>query len=436
MVEGHSVHRLAAAHTARLVGRAFKATSPNGRFTDGARAINNRSMSRIEAVGKNLLVFFGGPPFDNKAADVVHIHFGMSGMWSVHDENTAPPVKGTTRLRLEGHGLVSHLSAMTCVLGDESLWENKKKVLGEDPLREDSDPERLWPRVKASGKTIGFLLMDQSFFPGVGNIYRAEILFKSGVHPEVRGAELTRREFEVIWGHAVALLRRGFQCGSILTVDESEALALGKPKARRYIYNQSKCVRCETRVLSWDVAGRTCYACPTCQPRGARGTPPAAVQESKVFLSHCAGESLEQRLRAPAKLTVAELRAALAARGEPTAGLKKDLVERLVRAAAAERMQGGPVARALAAPGLEGVAAIASAQAARREKEAAGESRAVEHVAEHDTTARGAEVQLVPLAEGRRRKATPRGTPAPDGGKRPSAARSSRAKRKLEMLED
>jgi hypothetical protein len=45
-------------------------------------------------------------------------------------------------------------------------------------------------------------------------------------------------------------------------------------------------------------------------------------------------------------------------------------------------------------------------------------------------------VQLVPLAEGRRRKATPRGTPAPDGGKRPSAARSSRAKRKLEMLED
>jgi formamidopyrimidine-DNA glycosylase len=34
------------------------------------------------------------------------------------------------------------------------------------------------------------LLMDQSVIAGVGNIYRAEILFKAGVHPEQRGNTL------------------------------------------------------------------------------------------------------------------------------------------------------------------------------------------------------------------------------------------------------
>jgi hypothetical protein len=48
MVEGHSVHRIAAAYRSRLVGRAYKAMSPNGRFGDGAKAIDGRQMSRIE----------------------------------------------------------------------------------------------------------------------------------------------------------------------------------------------------------------------------------------------------------------------------------------------------------------------------------------------------------------------------------------------------
>ena len=59
MVEGHSVHRIAASFRRRLVGRKFAATSPNGRFSDGAKAIDNKEFARIEAVGKNLFAFFG-----------------------------------------------------------------------------------------------------------------------------------------------------------------------------------------------------------------------------------------------------------------------------------------------------------------------------------------------------------------------------------------
>lgn len=50
--------------------------------------------------------------------------------------------------------------------------------LGPDPLREDADAEALWAVVQASKKPIGLVLMDQTMIAGLGNIFRAEVLFK------------------------------------------------------------------------------------------------------------------------------------------------------------------------------------------------------------------------------------------------------------------
>ena len=50
--------------------------------------------------------------------------------------------------------------------------------LGPDPLREDADGEQLWAKMQTSRKPVGLILMDQSAVAGVGNIFRAEILFK------------------------------------------------------------------------------------------------------------------------------------------------------------------------------------------------------------------------------------------------------------------
>lgn len=85
MVEGHGVARVAAAHRRLLLGKAFKATSPNGRFADGARLIDRRRLSRIENIGKNLFYFFSKTP-QSVPSPVdpvcVHIHFGMSGAFT------------------------------------------------------------------------------------------------------------------------------------------------------------------------------------------------------------------------------------------------------------------------------------------------------------------------------------------------------------------
>ena len=134
MVEGHGVHRVAVAHRRQLVGKRFAATSPNGRFADGARAIDQTVLQRVEAVGKNMFYFFNereGPD-----AHVMHVHFGMSGRFSTHDALSCPDPTATTRLRLEHRedGIVALLSAMTVDLMDESGYHLKRSKLGQDPL--------------------------------------------------------------------------------------------------------------------------------------------------------------------------------------------------------------------------------------------------------------------------------------------------------------
>jgi formamidopyrimidine-DNA glycosylase len=386
MVEGHSVHRVAASHRRRLVGKKFACTSPNGRFTEGAAAINNKTFRAIEAVGKNLFAWFGNGDDDDVC---VHVHFGMAGNWAVFDGDE-PATTATTRLRMEqldGRGVeeqpieghvVSHLSAMTVKHGSRAgLYEPKRATLGEDPLRDDADVERLWKKVSRSKKSIGALIMDQSCFCGPGNIYRAEILFKARIHPDQLGKDLSRAQFDEVWRHSVELLKRGFTEGVINTVDGQTG---------QYIYNKSGCPICSGQVSEWMIDKRRAYACLTCQPlrtvaappspkrtkKRAAATTPTKAQKAestpkpvKRFRSQCIIEDSTEGMT-PEMLTVKELKAKLSAHGAPTDGLKGMLVARLT---------------ALEPP-------MRSAEDAAADRALVYENRAVEHVADlHPTQA-------------------------------------------------
>ena len=403
MVEGHQCHRVAHFHRKKLLGKSFACSSPNGKFELGASQIDGKPLTRIEIHGKNLFYFFGG----GDDTVVLHIHFGMSGKFALFDSSADSNIspKPTTRLEMKGHGMVAHLSAMTVQHGDQGFYEEKRAGLGEDPLRQDADPNRAWEKIRGSkSRSIGYLLMDQSVIAGVGNIYRAEILFKAGVHPEQPGNSLTRDVFDRIWYHSVDLLERGVRTGSILTVDESEGLP--PPWTRRYIYNQSMCGRCGDHIKSWDIAGRTAYACPTCQPLTSHGALSAdrmaAVKQAKgavEFVSHCAADDISVAMMSPAKLKVSQLKRVLEEMNLPTDGKKADLVARVLDAQAIKKEEavatpdqmdeGGqrrPKRRTADAGGdqkdriKQKIDFIATAEQAAREKLDAGEKGNVEHV--------------------------------------------------------
>ena len=299
---------------------------------------------------------------------------------------------------------VALLSAMTVEHGDLAFMALKRAALGPDPLREDADGEQLWAKMRKSKKPVGAILMDQSFIAGIGNIYRAEVLFVSGVHPETPGCAVSRERFEAIWRHSVSLLQAGFATGSIITVDPAEGLPA--PWLRRYIYNQATCGRCASPIKTWDMATRTVYCCETCQPlvgtmSAARADAHAKAGAPRLFMSHCApdgngsGDALP-----PAKMSVAQLREALAARSLAVSGAKPAMLARLMDAMtadapkaeaqdakAAKPVISASVVAAAPRPGTAHLGGFATAAAAAAEKARAGESCAVEHVALHDDAA-------------------------------------------------
>ena len=59
------------------------------------------------------------------------------------------------------------------------FYEEQIAKLGPDPLREDADRELLWASMQKAKTPVGLVLMQQDKVAGIGNIYRAEILFKA-----------------------------------------------------------------------------------------------------------------------------------------------------------------------------------------------------------------------------------------------------------------
>ena len=90
--------------------------------------------------------------------------------------------------------------------------------LGPDPLRADADPDRAWERIRRSRLPIGRLLMDQSVLAGVGNVYRAELLFRHRMHPLRPGRTLRSGQWRAMWDDLVELMEEGVRTGRIDTV--------------------------------------------------------------------------------------------------------------------------------------------------------------------------------------------------------------------------
>ena len=115
---------------------------------------------------------------------------------------------------LSNKEIVLQLSAQTLEHGDIKLWDKMRAELGTDPLRKDADFERLWnaccaPGTRGGNAPIGAVLMDQHKIAGVGNIYRAEILYKARVHPDQPAGSIGRPTLERVWHHTVDLMKRG-----------------------------------------------------------------------------------------------------------------------------------------------------------------------------------------------------------------------------------
>ncbi|GAA2389442.1 Fpg/Nei family DNA glycosylase [Streptomyces glaucosporus] len=273
MPEGHTIHRLAADLDGRFGGRPVRASSPQGRFADGAALVDGRTFTGADAHGKHLFLGFEGAA----GGEWIHIHLGLYGAFA-HGDGPPPVPVGQIRLRLSTaeapHAYADLRGPNTCELITEEGRRAVGERLGPDPLRADADPERAWERISRSRTTIAALLMDQKVVAGVGNVYRAEVLFRHGIDPHRAGRELARAEWEAIWADLAELMREGVRNNRIDTVrPEHTPEAMGRPPrvddhgGEVYVYRRAgmPCHICGDEIRTAPLVGRNLFWCPTCQ---------------------------------------------------------------------------------------------------------------------------------------------------------------------------
>jgi len=262
MPEGHTIHRLARRHNSLLRGEPLRASSPQGRFVAGAALIDGRQLVRAQGYGKHLL-------YEIEGALTLHVHLGLYGTFNELPQPALPPV-GQVRLRWEGSQVCCDLRGPTvCELLERDSVRRLVRRLGPDPLRRGADPERAWAALQSRRVPIAAALLDQTVLAGVGNVYRAELLFLHGIEPTLPARELGRTDFDALWSSAVTLLRAGVRSGRIVTTDPADRERRGsaRPDDAHYVYRRTglPCRRCATPIQRAEMAGRNLYWCPRCQ---------------------------------------------------------------------------------------------------------------------------------------------------------------------------
>ncbi|OCG75667.1 Fpg/Nei family DNA glycosylase [Microbacterium sediminis] len=337
MPEGHSVHRIARQFSRNFVGRRVRASSPQGRFAEGAALLDGREPTRARAVGKQMFLAFEGDLW-------LRVHLGLYGAWDfageilvdptiasangrmgqtnqrgtvldepiyddagensltsigaprktrVHvrmseqtkgldeadglaapDAEWPPPVVGQVRLRLLTDATCADLRGPTaCVVETGEQVQAVIDRLGPDPLVGDpaENEERFVRAVRRRNVAIGQLLMDQAVVSGIGNVYRAELLFRAGLDPHTPGKVIPEETLRGLWRDWDALLRIGVETGQMMTMDGLEGEAWRRAMAsrddRHWVYHRAglPCRVCGTEIALEEMQARKLYWCPGCQ---------------------------------------------------------------------------------------------------------------------------------------------------------------------------
>lgn len=326
MPEGHSVHRITRQFARNFVGRRVSLSSPQGRFAAGAAQLDGHVMTDARAVGKQMFL-----EFDNGLW--LRVHLGMYGAWdfagdiimdatiassngrmgqtnqrgtdlAVHDadgensmhsigaprrtrvrmaeqereidqlETFPPEPVGQVRVRLLTDTVSADLRGPTaCEVLDPAQVDAVMNRLGPDPQLDDTPEaeQRFVDTVRKKPTRIGLLLMDQSVVSGIGNVYRAELLFRARINPHAPGKSISEASLRALWRDWAHLLAIGVNTGQMMTMDDLDGdayvLAMKNRADRHWVYKREglPCRVCGTHITLEEMGARKLYYCPSCQ---------------------------------------------------------------------------------------------------------------------------------------------------------------------------
>ena len=328
MPEGHSVHRIARQFGVNFVGTSPEVSSPQGRFAQGAAILDGREMTDARAAGKQMFLEFAGDQW-------LRVHLGIYGAWDfsgavrvdptiqIHGqapsavklgqtgmrgalidrdgedsltsigaprrtrvrmaeedrakaelESFPPDPVGQVRVRLLNGAVCADLRGPTaCEVLTPAEVNSVLDRLGPDPanMNTEAEKDRFITRAARRRTPIGLVLMDQAVIAGIGNVYRAEMLFRAELDPHTPANTLSETVLADLWDDWAHLLDIGIRVGQMITIDgltgDDYVRALAERDERHWVYKLegTPCKRCGTNIALEEFGARKLYWCPGCQ---------------------------------------------------------------------------------------------------------------------------------------------------------------------------
>ena len=224
--------------------------------------------------GKHLLMRVVGP---DERKLTIHSHLKMEGAWQVYPPGGRWRKPGFTArcvLRTAAADAVGFSLGIVEVVRTEDE-DTVVGHLGPDLLGPGWDPAEAEQRIRAAPEVpIGLALLDQRNLAGIGNIYRCEACFLSGVHPATPVSAVA--DLRTLMTDAKQLLEANLGTARRVTILNPRGMPVGRMSGRPgyWVYGREHqpCLKCRTPIRR-GVLGkpdgeeeRNIYFCPQCQP--------------------------------------------------------------------------------------------------------------------------------------------------------------------------
>ncbi len=152
------------------------------------------------------------------------------------------------------------------ILADDYRDLDFFKKLGPEPF--NLRPRDFFGMLTRRKTNIKTALMDQSFIAGVGNIYAAEALFRSGISPTRKTNSLKPSQSGKLLKSLNFVLREAIKHkGSSIDQYVRSSGEKGSFSKRHLVYGREgeSCSKCKENIKRISLSGRGTYFCPKCQ---------------------------------------------------------------------------------------------------------------------------------------------------------------------------
>ena len=251
MPEGDTIYRAARTLHRALANQtvtAFESVLPKLERVEIDTPITSRTIEKVEAQGKWLLIHFSG--------DLILLtHMLMSGSWHIYRPNEKWK-RHRSHMRIVIHTAQIDAVAFNVPIAEFHTADSLRR------LRANPDLE------------IGEALLAQSILAGLGNVFKSEIAFVCKVNPFRTVATLSITELTCLVATARKFLQANVtdNSGDQIVTHTGRRRTTGRSDREEnlFVYKRraQPCRRCATPIQSrkQSPSARTTFWCPTCQP--------------------------------------------------------------------------------------------------------------------------------------------------------------------------